>query len=97
MQVEKCAIFWEINHLHLRNFSRVCIILSSAHIKSFTYFSLSVPGVLKLMHPKNEQNCSSSLGPRHLNPMKISKNVYKSKISSRFLLTTLRIVFFLIV
>ena len=46
VQVEKCAKFWEISHLHLRNFSlTVCIILSSAHIKSLIYFSLSVPGV----------------------------------------------------
>ena len=43
LQVEKYAIFWEISHLHLRNVSTVCIILSSAHIKSFIYFSSSVP------------------------------------------------------
>ena len=48
MQVEKCAIFWEISHLHWRNFSIVCIILSSAHTKSFIYFSLSVPVVLNI-------------------------------------------------
>ena len=33
MQVEKYAIFWEISHPHLRNFSIVYIILSSTHIK----------------------------------------------------------------
>ena len=42
MQVEKCAIFWKIFHLHLRNFSIECIILSSSDIQSFIYFSLSV-------------------------------------------------------
>ena len=47
LQVEKCDIFWEISHIHWGNFSIVCIILSSAHIKSFIYFSLSVPVVLK--------------------------------------------------
>ena len=47
MQVEKYAIFWEISHLHLRNFSIVYIILSSTHIKRFIYFSLSVLVVLK--------------------------------------------------
>ena len=50
LQVETCAIFWKISHLHLRNFSIVCIILSSAHKKII--FFLSVPGVLKWMHPK---------------------------------------------
>ena len=47
LQVEGCAIFREISHLHLSNFIIVCIILSSAHIKCFIYFSLSVPAVLK--------------------------------------------------
>ena len=28
------------------------------------------------MHPKNEQNRSSTLGPRHLNPMDILRNVF---------------------
>ena len=94
MQVEKCAIFWEISYPHLRNFSTVCIILSSVHIKCFIYFSLSVPAVLKWTHPKNEQYRGSALGPRHLNPMDILRNVFTSRISSRFLLTAVWILFF---
>ena len=39
------------------------------------------------MHPKNEQNRSSTLGPRRLNPTEILRNVFTSRISSRFLLT----------
>ena len=36
------------------------------------------------MHPKNEQNRSSTLGPRHLNPMDILRNVFQEflKVSS---------------
>ena len=63
-------------------------------MKSFIHFSLSVPVVLKLRHPENEQNRSSTLGPRHLNPMDISKNVFTLRISSRFLLTAVWILFF---
>ena len=47
VQVEKCAIFREISQPHLRNFSIVCNILSSAHIKCFIYLSLFVPAVIK--------------------------------------------------
>ena len=36
----------------------------------------------------NEQNRSSTLGPLDLNPMDILRNVFISRISSRFLLTT---------
>ena len=43
LQVEHFAIFWKISHLYLKHFRIVCIILSSAYIKSFIYFSLSVP------------------------------------------------------
>ena len=49
MQVEKYAVSCEISYLHLINFNIVCIILSSAHVKSFylfiffVYFPLSVP------------------------------------------------------
>ena len=91
---KKCVIFWEISHQHQRNFSIVCIILSSTHIKSFIYFSLSVPVVLKLMHPQNEQNRSSTSGPLHFNPMDILKNVFTSRIPSRFLLTAVWILLF---
>ena len=87
-------MFWGKNHLHLRNFSIVCIILSSAHIKSFSYLSLSVPAVLKCTYPKNEQNRSSTLGPLNLSPMDILRNVFTSRISSRFLLTAVWILFF---
>ena len=76
------------------NFSIACIILSPAQIKSFIHFSLSVPAVLKCVHPKNEQNCRSTLGPLHLNPMDILRNVFISRISSRFLLTAVWILFF---
>ena len=41
------------------------------------------------MHPKNEQNPGSTLAPRHLNPMNILRNVFTSRICSRFLLTAL--------
>ena len=84
MQVEKFAIFWEISHLHLRNFSIVCIILSSAHIISVIYFSVSVPVVLTSAHPKNEQNRSATLGPRHLNPMNILRNVLSQEFPQGF-------------
>ena len=47
-----------------------------------------------MMHPKNEENCSSTLGPRHLNTMEILRNVFTSRISSRFLLTSVWILFF---
>ena len=57
---------WDISHLHLRNFSIVCIVLSSAHIKCFIYFSLSVR--------QNRKNRSSTLGPGHLNPVDILRN-----------------------
>ena len=54
VQVEKRAIFWKISHPHLPNFSIVCIILSSAHIHCFIYFSLSLLAVLKcLLSHKN--------------------------------------------
>ena len=69
------------------NLDIVRIILSFAHIKSFIYFSLSVQVVLKSTHHKNEQNSSSTLGPLHLNPMDILRNVFTSKISSRLFLT----------
>ena len=49
---------------------------------------------MKSMHPKNVQNLSSSLGPLHLNPMDILRNVFTSRISSRFLLTVVWILFF---
>ena len=94
MQVEKYAIFLEISHLHLRNFGIVCITLSSAHVKGFIYFSLSVPVVLKRTHPKNEQNRSFTLGLRHLNPMDILRNAFTLRISSGFLLTFVSILFF---
>ena len=32
------------------------------------------------MHPKNEQNPSSTLGPRHLNHVDNLKNVFTSRI-----------------
>ena len=72
------------------------IMLSYAHIKSLIYFSLSVPVVLKRRHPQNEQNRSYTLGRLDLNPMDILKNVFTSRISSRFLLTDVWILFFLI-
>ena len=50
--------------------------LSSAHIKGFIYFSVSIPVVLKLTHPQNEQNRSSTLGPLHLNAMDILRSVF---------------------
>ena len=68
--------------------------LPSAHIKSCIYFSLSVPVVLKLRHPQNEQNRSSTLGPLDLNHMDILRSVFTSRISSRFLLTAVWILFF---
>ena len=50
------------------------------------------------MHPKNEQNRSSTLGPtlgpRQLNPMDILRNVFTSGIFSRFLLTAVWISFY---
>ena len=46
------------------------------------------------MHPKTEPNCSSALGPRHLNPMDILKHGLISRVFSRFLLTAVRILFF---
>ena len=93
-KLQRCAIFWEISHLHLKNFRIVCIVLFSAHIKCIIYFSLSVPAVLKWTHPKNEQYRSSTLGPRHLNPMDILRNVFTSRTFSRFLLTAVWILFF---
>ena len=44
LQVEKCAIFWARTHLHLRNFSIVCIILSSAHINVLFIFVIRTGG-----------------------------------------------------
>ena len=35
---------------------------------------------------ENKQNCSSTLGPQHLDPMDILSNVFTSRTSSRFLL-----------
>ena len=32
------------------------------------------------MHPKHEQNRSSTLGPRHLNPMDILRNVLPQEL-----------------
>ena len=93
MQIEKCAIFWEISHLRLRNVSIVCIILSSADIKCFIDVLLSVPVVLTGTHPKIEQDLNSTLGHWHLNPMDILRNVFTSRISSTFLLTAVRILF----
>ena len=94
---KKCPIFWKISHQHQRNFSIVRIMLSSAHIKSFIYFSLSIPVVLKWRHPQNEQNRSSTLGPLHLNPMDILRSNFTrgftSRISSRFLVTAVWILF----
>ena len=55
--------------------------------------SLSVPAVLKWTHPKNEQNCSSTSEPRHLNPMDILRNVFTSRIFSRLLLTVVWVLF----
>ena len=75
-KLKKCPIFWKISHQHQKNFSIVCIMLSSAHIKSFIYFSLSIPVVLKWTHPQNEQNRSSTLGPLHLNSMDILRSVF---------------------
>ena len=40
------------------------------------------------MHPKTEQNRSSTLGPHHLNSMDILKKVFPSKVFSISLLTT---------
>ena len=71
--------------LTFEKFCVVCIILSSAHTKSFIYFSLSVPAVLKWTHPKNEQNRSSSLGPRHLNHMDILRSVFPQEFLQGFL------------
>ena len=34
------CIFWEMRHLHWRNFYIVCIILPSAHIKFYLFFSI---------------------------------------------------------
>ena len=48
LQVEKCVIFWEISHLQLRKFSIVCIMLSSAHIKSFILFFFMPTGGTKM-------------------------------------------------
>ena len=42
---------------------------------------------------KNEQSRTSTLGSRHLNPMDILKNVFTSRMSSRFLLTSVWIKF----
>ena len=69
-------------------------IKTSAHIKTYIYFSLSVPVVLKRTHPQNKQNRSSTLGPLHLNPMDILRSVFTSRISSRILLTAVWILFF---
>ena len=46
------------------------------------------------MHPKNEQNRSSTLVPWHSNPMDILRNVFTSRISPKFLLTAVGILFF---
>ena len=46
------------------------------------------------MHPKNEQNRGPTLGPRHLNPMDNLRNAFTTRISSRFLLTAVWIIFF---
>ena len=62
----------------------VYIILSSAQMKSFPYFSLSVPRVLKWTHPKNEQNLSSTLGHQHLNPVDILQNVVRQEFLQDF-------------
>ena len=42
---------------------------------------------------KNEQSRTSTLGSRHINPMDILNNVFTSRISSRFLLTAVWILF----
>ena len=55
---------------------------------------MSVPVVLKRTHPKNEQNHSSTLRPQHLNLVDILRNVFTSKISSRFFLAAVWIVFY---
>ena len=81
-------------HLQVRNFGKICIILSFVHVKSFTHFALFLLGVLKLMHPETEQNHSSTLGLQHLYLMDILKNVLMSRASSRFLTTTIWILFF---
>ena len=72
----------------MTKFSIARIVLSSAHIKSVIYFSLSVPVVLKKTYPKNEQNRSSTLGLSHLNSMDILRHLFTSRISSRFFLTS---------
>ena len=46
------------------------------------------------MHLKTKQNRNSTLRPQHLNPMDILKNVFESRVSSRYLLTTVWISFF---
>ena len=93
LQMEKCAIFWEIKHLNVILFSTECILLCSAHIKCLFYFSLFIPAALKWTDPKNEQNRSSSLGPWHLNLMDNLKNVFTSRIFSRFHVTAVRTIF----
>ena len=52
--------------------------------KSFIYFTLFVPGVLKRTHPKAELNRSSAVGPRNINPVDILKNLFISRVSSTF-------------
>ena len=37
------------------------------------------------MHPKNEQNRTSTLGPLHLNPMDILRNVLAEFLPQEFL------------
>ena len=93
LQMEKCAIFWEIKHLNVILFSTECILLCSAHIKCLFYFSLFIPTALKWTDPKNVQNRSSSLGPWHLNLMDNLKNVFTSRIFSRFDVTAVRTIF----
>ena len=71
MQVEKYAIFWERSDLHLRNFSVVCIILSSAHIKCSIHFSIAencfdIWGILKMASVKSVEPESNSFSINHI-------------------------------
>ena len=57
-----------------------------SHKKFYLFFFISTGGT-KMNPSKDEQKRSSAVGPRHLNPMHILRNVFTSRITSRFLLT----------
>ena len=68
-------------------------ILSSVYIKVLIIFLYRTGGT-KMNASKNEQNRMSTSGPLHLNPMDILRNVFTSRISSRFVLTVVWILIF---